>query len=125
MGLAHRMCEHCREIEETGLHVLRDCDLAKKTWLTVVPQNLRADFFGGDLVHWFKFNVHGEIAKIADMDWTVFWANACYSLWIWRNKEKHKDNFMRPLQPVQFREVEMDVDSTAVVKVIKDGVTNH
>jgi hypothetical protein len=33
---------------------------------------------------------------------TTYWANACYSLWMWRNKEQHEDNFLRPTQPVSF-----------------------
>jgi hypothetical protein len=73
MGLAHRMCDHCREFEETGLHVLGDCALAENIWMAVVPHAARALFFGGDLVHWFKFNLQGNILKIENMNWAYFW----------------------------------------------------
>ncbi|MCI18433.1 putative ribonuclease H protein, partial [Trifolium medium] len=51
MGIAQMMCDHCRVIEETSLHVLRDCDVAKKIWMIVVPSAARANFFGGDMIH--------------------------------------------------------------------------
>jgi hypothetical protein len=57
--------------------------------MTVVPHQARASFFGGDLIHWFQLNLQGDLKKIAEINWPEFWANACYSLWTWRNKEQH------------------------------------
>ena len=34
-------------------------------------------------------------------NWDRFWANACYMLWIWRNKEKFEDGFVRPHNQVE------------------------
>jgi hypothetical protein len=41
--------------------------------MAVVPHAARALFFGGDLVHWFKFNLQGNILKIENMNWAYFW----------------------------------------------------
>jgi hypothetical protein len=95
MGLVHGMCDHCREFEETSLHVLRDCIIAKNVWMMVVPQQARVTFFGGDIVHWFHINLHGNLVEVADIKWTKFWANVCYCLWTWHNKEKHHYNILR------------------------------
>jgi hypothetical protein len=35
--------------------------VAKTNWLMVVPLQARAEFFGGDLSHWFQFNLKGGI----------------------------------------------------------------
>jgi ribonuclease HI len=102
MGLVHGMCDYCREATETNLHVLRDCVVARQIWMTVVPLQNRANFFGGDLSYWFQFNLQGDLDWIADVRWAEFWANVCYYLWYWRNKEIHDENFIRPVQPVLF-----------------------
>jgi ribonuclease HI len=96
------MCDYCRNFEDTGLHVLRDCAIARELWMLVVPLNKRAEFFGGELSHWFQLNLQGDLAWIADISWPEFWANVCYYLWIWRNKELHEENFIRPVHSVQF-----------------------
>ncbi|PNX79213.1 RNA-directed DNA polymerase (reverse transcriptase) [Trifolium pratense] len=70
-GLSHAMCSYCRVVEETTLHVLRDCTLAKEIWGPAVPVASRRN-------------------------WNAFWAMACYLLWNWRNKELH----VRPNRPV-------------------------
>jgi hypothetical protein len=30
-----------------------------------------------------------------DIEWQNIWATTCHSLWIWRNKEKHNNHFIR------------------------------
>ncbi|GAU44240.1 hypothetical protein TSUD_139330 [Trifolium subterraneum] len=97
----------------------------------------------------------GDLKKSDEINWLEFWANVCYNLWTWRNKEKYDVNFLRPLQPVSvpprvgwikmntnelvrehtqlvvadcvllgdYRAVELEVDSTSVVKVIRSSVT--
>ncbi|GAU46467.1 hypothetical protein TSUD_402340 [Trifolium subterraneum] len=101
MRIAHMMCDHCRVFEETSLHVLRDCDVAKEIWMVVVPRSVRSAFFGGDLSHWFSINLDGELVGINDINWPEFWATVCYFLWNWRNREYHDNSFTRPVQPVQ------------------------
>ncbi|PNY00647.1 ribonuclease H [Trifolium pratense] len=102
MGLNHGMCDYCREVEEMCLHAPRDCELAKSIWTSIVPVHARASFYGGDLINWFKYNLQGDLNKINEIHWPEFWANGCYSLWTWRNKEQHDENFLRPHQPVPF-----------------------
>ncbi|MCH81648.1 putative ribonuclease H protein, partial [Trifolium medium] len=35
-------------------------------------------------------------------DWCDFWGTACHSLWTWRNKEAHDDEFLRPIHPLNY-----------------------
>jgi ribonuclease HI len=101
MGLSHSMCFYCRVVEETTLHVLRDCTLAKEIWYQVVPIVNRSDFFMGDLQDWIGFNMKNSVMWNCEGVWNVFWAMACYLLWTWRNKELHVEGYMRPNRPVQ------------------------
>ncbi|GAU25543.1 hypothetical protein TSUD_259770 [Trifolium subterraneum] len=96
MGLSHAMCSYCRVVEETTLHVLRDCTLAKKIWSHVVPLASRSG-----LQEWICFNLNNFVMGICEGTWNVFWAMACYLLWNWRNKELHVEGFLRPNRPVQ------------------------
>ncbi|PNX73973.1 ribonuclease H, partial [Trifolium pratense] len=102
MGIAHMMCDHCRDNEETSLHVLRDCDVAKKIWMIVVPSAARANFFGGDMIHWFTTNLQCNSTWINDIKWPEFWASVCFYLWNWRSREYHDDNYSQPVKPVNF-----------------------
>jgi ribonuclease HI len=70
-------------------------------WMQVIPMQSRANFFGGGLSHWFKFNLQGDLDWIADIRWKELWATVCYYLWLWRNKDIHDASFIRPVQPVQ------------------------
>jgi hypothetical protein len=69
-------------------------------WMQVIPMQSRANFFGGGLSHWFKFNLQDDLDWIADIRWKEFWATVCYYLWLWRNKDIHDASFIPPVQPV-------------------------
>ncbi|PNY10809.1 ribonuclease H, partial [Trifolium pratense] len=101
MGLSHATCSYCQIVEETTIHVLRDCTLAKEIWLRVVPMANRGDSFMGDLQNWFCFNMNNSVTWSSEGAWNVFWAVACYLLWIWRNKELHIEGYTRPNRPAQ------------------------
>ncbi|MCH86827.1 RNA-directed DNA polymerase (Reverse transcriptase) [Trifolium medium] len=51
MGLCHVMCSHCGDVEETTLHVLRDCPKAMNVWVQVIPVQSRGLFFMGETQH--------------------------------------------------------------------------
>ncbi|KAK2448079.1 TMV resistance protein N [Trifolium repens] len=96
------MCLYCGDVEETILHVLRDCPLAKDIWLSVIPLHDRGVFFMGELKTWMSFNLNNSVCWNATVDWCDFWALVCHCLWTWRNKEQHIDSFVRPYRPVQY-----------------------
>ncbi|CAJ2650297.1 unnamed protein product [Trifolium pratense] len=101
MGLSHAMCEYCGDKEETTLHVMRDCPKAREVWTYVVPLSLRGIFFMGDLQHWIGFNLNSNSQRRGREDWSDFWALSCHCLWMWRNKECHDADFVRPHRPVR------------------------
>jgi hypothetical protein len=89
MGLCHAMCLYCRDVEETILHVLRDCPIAKEVWMQVLPVASRGIFFMGDLEGWIEFNLHNHVQWHYKGGWCDFWATMCHCLWTWKNKELH------------------------------------
>jgi hypothetical protein len=62
-------------------------------WLAVVKDSIRAKNFNSNLQEWIGSNLNGEIQGEGVENWPSFWAHACHSLWFWRNKEAHVDNF--------------------------------
>jgi ribonuclease HI len=95
MNLGHSMCYYCHDIVETTLHALRDCPLAKRIWLIVVPTEARTRFFLEDLNAWINFNITYSGVWNNWIGWNDFWATVCHRLWMWRNKEMHDQNYQR------------------------------
>jgi ribonuclease HI len=108
MGIGHAMCSYCVNVVETNLHVLRDCILVAPFWLQVVPLEDRNIFFMEDYQQWIHLNVRKEVQRRNGGAWCDFWATACHSLWMWRNKETHDDGYVRPIHIV--RQVRQRVD---------------
>ncbi|GAU12817.1 hypothetical protein TSUD_73040 [Trifolium subterraneum] len=102
MGLGHAMCNYCGDLEETTLHAIRDCALIIPFWLQVVPMEDRSSFFMEDTQAWISTNLTKGRTQRRGSDWCDFWATACHSLWMWRNKEAHDEEFVRPMQPVNY-----------------------
>jgi ribonuclease HI len=108
MGLGHSMCTHCVNIEETVIHVLRDCAIAMEFWNNAIPVTNRGSFYMREAHQWIEGNLCNMIVRNSSMGWCNFWAMACYSLWMWRNKELHDENFVRPAiaVPLVWKKVE-------------------
>ncbi|GAU13938.1 hypothetical protein TSUD_262650 [Trifolium subterraneum] len=102
MGLGHAMCNYCGDLEETTLHAIRDCALIIPFWLQVVPMEDRSSFFMEDTQDWISRNLMKGRTRRRGSDWCDFWATTCHSLWMWRNKEAHDEEFVRPMQPVNY-----------------------
>lgn len=91
------MCDFCANTIEDELHELRDCPKAKLFWRIVSHHDARNDFYEGDLMQWIDYNMHSVLYWDSAINWPDFWAIACHALWSWRSKEKHFDNYTRPL----------------------------
>ncbi|MCH90528.1 ribonuclease H protein [Trifolium medium] len=100
MGLCHAMCSHSGDVEETTLHVLRDCPKAMNVWFQLIPVHSRGLFFMGETQQWFSFNLKNSVPWSWSNGWCEFWAVTCRCLWSWRNKELFEEDFARPLNPV-------------------------
>lgn len=88
-------CYHCVGVDETIIHVLRDCPLAIAVWKLLVPQDMRSNFFGYDFEAWVRFNV----GVMDGSGWRNVWATTCFFLWGWRNRTMHDPSFSRPAFP--------------------------
>lgn len=72
-------CHHCRSCEETILHVLHDCSLARQVWIPIVPDSIKSNFFGLNTLDWVRFNLLVGL-KFNDTDWRNLWAFVCHHL---------------------------------------------
>jgi hypothetical protein len=92
-------CDHCDGEEETNIHVMRDCQLARFVWQHLVPIHGRLAFFACDYNEWIATNINISVKIDGGLEWRDVWATTCYYLWFWRNKLKFDLNLTRPTSP--------------------------
>ncbi|KAK2382454.1 TMV resistance protein N [Trifolium repens] len=98
MQLCEPWCNHCMDIVEDTMHVLRDCPLAKGVWCNLLNATARDSFYNSNLEDWICMNLHKDLGKVTDVRWGNVWAIDCHVLWLWRNRECHGDTRVRPTQ---------------------------
>lgn len=86
-------------MEETIIHVLRECLCASVVWMNLANVEARDLFFTSNLDQWISLNLSNNLGDDSNLDWSVIWANAYHLLWTWHNKEVHVDDFVRPFRP--------------------------
>lgn len=94
IGTSH--CNNCTDELETTLHALRDCPLVLVIWMNLVRVDCRGEFFDSSLDDWITLNMSRHCGIDTEMDWKAVWANASHMIWMWRNKEHHDEDFVRP-----------------------------
>lgn len=96
-------CKRCGAVDESILHVLRDCFLAKHVWDEMVPLNCRNLFYSMLEGDWLVSNIlyAKEFSLGNDLNWTTFSVLACWWLWRWRNGFVFQDKIPTG-QPVGF-----------------------
>lgn len=102
MGLGHGMCRYCGDVEETVVHVWRDCLLATNIRCYFVTSDNIGWFFSCEVEEWIHNNIKNKERWRRGSYWNDIWAMVCLCVWNWRNKEVHVENFVQPLNPVQF-----------------------
>ncbi|KAK2422059.1 Polynucleotidyl transferase, ribonuclease H superfamily protein [Trifolium repens] len=98
MQLCEPWCNHCMDIVEDTMHVLRDCPLAKGVWCNLLNATARDSFYNSNLEDWICMNLHKDPGKVTDVRWGYVWAIGCHVLWLWRNRDCHGDTRVRPTQ---------------------------
>jgi hypothetical protein len=68
---------------------------------TVVPINIRGEFFMSTLKDWIGINLNNTNNITNRGLWCDFWALTCYCFWSWKNKEAHDPHFIRPVNAIQ------------------------
>ena len=72
---------------ETIIHVLRDCEIAKKFWLDTGNMRCSSNFFNSDLCSWLKKNlIRCKDLVESTLPWEVFFAFGIWGLWMQKNK---------------------------------------
>ncbi|MCI12856.1 putative ribonuclease H protein, partial [Trifolium medium] len=79
----------------------RDCPIAVEFWNKIVPYGRRNGFYMSNLSDWVSENVNNRSEGSNGLMWCKVCALSCYSLWNWRNKDMHEQNFTRPNNQVQ------------------------
>ncbi|GAU51253.1 hypothetical protein TSUD_412460, partial [Trifolium subterraneum] len=101
-NLTDPYCSYCEHMEETTLHVLRDCPLAVEVWQHLLEEEHRGRFFIGQLHQWIDLNLSTSIGIRRDLDWDAVWVTTCFWLWKWRNKRVHEPNHTSQWKPWSF-----------------------
>jgi ribonuclease HI len=55
-----------------------------------------------DTKAWIVLNLTKGRTRGRGGEWRDIWATTCHSLWMWRNKETHDEEFIRPIQSVNY-----------------------
>lgn len=64
----------CQEIEETNLHVVRDCIEAKRIWAHLIPLDIFQKFFPLPLKEWVTWNLSSVTLHNRVCSWKVKFA---------------------------------------------------
>jgi ribonuclease HI len=93
-------CSRCDGVNETTIHVLRDCPAAIQTWIRLVPSNQITNFFSSsNCSEWIFKNINHQPHGIQNRKWKTIFMVACWHMWKWRNKTIFEDDFQRPNDP--------------------------
>ena len=73
--------------EESIIHALRDCPVARKFWLSIGEPQALVDFLNLDLLEWLKVNsLCSNHIHANGIPWCSLFPFAVWSLWKHRNR---------------------------------------
>lgn len=94
-------CNLCPGIEESMLHLLRDCPAARKVWDAIkIPIKLQ-NFFQLDWNEWISDNLLMRGVYWDTFSWNNCFLVICWYIWKWRNKGIFEAQFQVPKNPLQ------------------------
>lgn len=69
--------------EETTIHILRDCEIARHVWPTFVDTNARFSFFGSNLQVWLRMTMTRNVGlpRYKNWQWHQVFCIVCWFLW--------------------------------------------
>lgn len=77
-------CTICGAIEETTLHILRDCHAARMIWYNTRGSGLHDEFYYVDLRSWIILNLQDKGRNLLE-GWLTLFTVKVWWLWKWRN----------------------------------------
>lgn len=94
-------CPQCQNLQETSLHILRDCRSAKTWWNSTVPSHLQQSFFNGNYSDWVELNLSNGNLLWNGIRWDTVFLYACWWICKWRNNFIF-NNIKPPLDSAMF-----------------------
>ncbi|CAL1352198.1 unnamed protein product [Linum trigynum] len=79
-------CYRCSTLEETTIHILRDCPTAAFLWARTVPPENQQEFFTLQPKAWIEKNLQVEATWTSEIPWNAFFSIASWNLWKNRNE---------------------------------------
>ncbi|KAL4394826.1 hypothetical protein AHAS_Ahas02G0190800 [Arachis hypogaea] len=93
-------CHLCPQVEETALHVLRDCPSTARIWSNALQPNALSVFFTAQLETWIDFNLNYDLGQNLGLEWKDFFMTTTWWVWRWRNQELVNRPFQRPTNAI-------------------------
>ncbi|XP_058771248.1 uncharacterized protein LOC131644704 [Vicia villosa] len=102
-NMYHRLCYFLQQGEDTNWKRIWTLKVPERVrmWSSIVSNTKRSSFFTCNLTSWINTNLCNKRNCGWPKDWDKLWANACHMLWMWRNKEKFNEGFVRPHNRVE------------------------
>ncbi|KAA3477395.1 Non-LTR retroelement reverse transcriptase [Gossypium australe] len=76
----------CGDVEESCLHVLRDCCQAIEVWKQLIPSRISNRFFSSSLDEWLSSNLKNKVDVVfQDVNWPSLFRIVCWRIWKQRN----------------------------------------
>ena len=79
------ICRLCGLDAKTMLHNLRGCSVAKGSWMSIDNRFIPNNFFTKSLSDWIEDNIGNKSRSFGGMNWPLYFATICSSLWYHRN----------------------------------------
>ncbi|CAL9018286.1 unnamed protein product [Prunus brigantina] len=91
-------CMYCRGVNESVLHILRDCYRACIVWAQLLKPHQAACFFQTELRPWLLSNMCSKDAMVQG-PWKFTFVFACWFIWKWRNNHVFNSVIELPFCP--------------------------
>ncbi|KAK7255045.1 hypothetical protein RIF29_28447 [Crotalaria pallida] len=105
------ICKLRNKVEETTLHVFRDCDHTQVVWMNLIHRTHHLMFFQQNLQEWLDHNLSNINNNQAKSSWDILFGCTCEILWQRRNKlifEDEQFNLSSTMKMIwsKFREIQ-------------------
>ena len=77
----------CGFYSESTIHAIRDCEVPRQLWKSLVKPEKWGGFFGNSFQDWVNYNTRLDVRKdMEGRNWTIVFLVALAHYWFWQNK---------------------------------------